>query len=129
MNGKISITGKINGNGKNKVQNTGINRVEICFDSANLPYEEPVVVNDLIRYFHLDASFTHNVHISTSFGRISGVDEALHTGDVSADLMHFIIARAFIIGFNKKEVEKIEPYFFRIGGTLGVLIAGRVKEP
>ena len=129
MKEKISIVGKTNGNGRNKVGNTKINRVEICFDSANLPYEEPVVVNDLIRHFNLDASFTHNVHISTSYGRISGVNEVLHTGDVSKDLMHFIIARAFIIGFNEKEVEKIEPYFFRIGDTLGVLIAGRVKEP
>ena len=51
MKEKISNIGKINGQGKKKVRKTRINRVEICFDSANLPYEEPIVVNDLIRYF------------------------------------------------------------------------------
>lgn len=114
---------------KSRKQKDRINRVEICFDSPKLPYAKPKVIKDLIRHFDLEDSFTLDVHISTSYGKVSGVVKALQTECVPEELMAFVIARAFIIGFDEKEIEKMIPRPFNIGGTSGILIAGNVKEP
>jgi len=106
-----------------------INRVEICFDLAKPLYDESRVVEDLIQYFGLDKSFTPDVHISTSYGAVPDVAEALKAGNTPKELTSFLIARALIIGFDEEEIEKIVLRPFNSGGILGVLIAGRVKEP
>ena len=105
-----------------------INRVEICFNSK-LPrsFPEQKAVEELILYFNLPKSFTKDVDISTSYGKVPGVTESLNMGDCSEELYTFMLARAMILGMSQKKIGKIIPRPFTCAGTKGVLIAGYVK--
>jgi len=105
-----------------------INRVEICFNASSSPYSEPDVIEDLIKYFGLAVRFTSDVHITTSYGNVPDVAEALDTGDISGTLQDFCMFRARLIGMiqpSEEDVLKLRIYPFKIRDTLGVLI---VKE-
>jgi len=106
-----------------------INRVEICFNSKLPPsFPEPRAVEELVRFFNLAESFTPDVYLSTAYGSVPGVTESLNRGDCTEELTGFVVARAIMLGIDKKEWEKIIRCPFNIAGTLGVLIAGYVKE-
>jgi hypothetical protein len=109
-----------------------INRVEICFESKPpLPYSERRAIEELISYFDLAKSFTHDVHISASFYKmVPGVAESLRTGECTEELFRFVSVQLAILGMmDDKEWEKVIPRPFTVGGTLGVLIAGKGREP
>ena len=107
-----------------------INRVEICFDSEpRLPIPEKEAVEQLVHHFNLAKSFTRDVHISTSYGKVPKVAESLRTSNCAKELAYFVITRALVLGMDEKEVAEIVPRPFVVGKTLGVLIAGHVKSP
>jgi hypothetical protein len=92
------------------LQKGKINRVEICFVSR-LPssYSEERAITELVRYFDLQRFFTDDVHISTSYGSVDGVAECLNTGNCSQELLAFVVARAAVLGMDRKAIGRIVP--------------------
>lgn len=110
-----------------KKQKAKINRVEICFDKK-LPPSLPEIkaVEDLVKYFHLQDSFTRDVDISPSYGKIPDIADSLSAGECTEELNQFIIIRAVLLGMKEKEIDAIIPHLFSYHGILGVIIAGYV---
>lgn len=111
-------------------QQLRINRVEICFSSQTTLKNEQEVIDQLIRQLGLDAYFTPDVHISSSYGSVPGIDKSVFdSGNISEESMVFAIARAFVIGMTKSEVQEAIVSAFYTQGLAGLLIAGSVKKP
>lgn len=133
---KVKIRATIGEKKASREQKVRINRVEICFDSQLPPHiSEQNAIEELVRYFDLPKSFTRDVHISTSYGKVPGVIESARTGECTPELKGFVLARAIVVGercnteLNEMELGEIIPHLFNIAGILGVLIALNVKEP